>query len=182
MKEFLNTNIEKIKDFFDILYIKTIEIYKDVYHWYKTCGKYIQHWKFVMYCMFHCYPWDFTFFYRLQYEWLKKSQIYFNDKCYCSEEKINRINKYQRKCISLLEIILNIKDYWDYDHKKKGVIMKIPYNLKNKERFPYIGIDSDGNEILKTDIYEKNPDEYYKYKAIYLYHKILKERAGEWWD
>jgi hypothetical protein len=60
--------------------------------------------------------------------------------------------------------------------------MKIPYNLKNKERFPYRGIDLNGKECMATDIYEKNPDEYYKYKARYLYFKILRDYAGNWWD
>lgn len=177
---------EKIIDIWDDIVFYTIykpkKIYKDIKHWWRTCGKYLQHWKFVSYCCFHCYPWDSGFFLRLQYEWLKKSQTYFNDKCYCSQEKLdNEINKYQRKCIGLLEIMLDIREYWDYDIKK-GVIMKIPYNLKNKERFPYRGIDSEGNEFMSTDIYERNPEEYYKYKARYLYFKILRDYSESWWD
>ena len=177
---------EKIKDIWDNIVWYTIywpkERYKDIRHWCKTCGKYKQHWKFASYCMFHCYPWDQDFLLRLQYEWLKKSQVYFNDHAYCSEDKLKDINKYQRICINLLEIMLNIRDYWDYDNKEKGVIMKIPYNIKNKDRFPYRGIDFEGNECMSTDMYKDNPDEYYKYKAKYLYFKILRDYSEEWWD
>jgi len=177
---------ETLKDIWDNIIFYTIDkpkkIKGDIRHWCKTCGKYLQHWKFVWYCCFYCYPWDHDFFLHLQYEWLKKSQVYFNDKCYCSEEKLQEINRYQRISIGLLEIMLDIRDYWDYDSDKREVIMKIPYNLKNKERFPYRGIDLNGKECMATDIYEKNPDEYYKYKARYLYFKILRDYAGNWWD
>ena len=179
--------LEILQDIWDNIIYYVIDVpkqtYKDIRHWWKTCGKYKQHWKFASYCFFHCYPWDSDYFLKMQYEWLKKSQVYFNDKCYCSEEKLNNeINKYQRKCIGLLETMLNIRDYWDYDNTNKGVIMKIPYNIKNKERFPYRGIDSEGNEIMATDIYERNPEEYYKYKARYLYFNILRDYSEAWWD
>ena len=158
------------------------KVKRDIMNWILTCGKYKSHWKFVWYCCFHCYPWDKDFMIKTQYYWLKKSQEYFNNRCYCSEDKLNEINRYQRICIGLIEIMLDIRDYWDYDMKSKKVIMKIPYNLKNKERFPYKGIDANGKECMATDIYENFPDEYYKYKARYLYYKILKNYSDNWWD
>ena len=178
---------EKISEIWDDIVFYTVEkpkkIYRDIRHWWRTCGKYLQHWKFVCYACFHCYPWDSDFFLRVQYEWLKKSQKYFNDKCYCSEEKLNNeINRYQRIAMGCLEIMLDIRKYWNYDSNNHKVIMKVPYNLKNKERFPYLGIDFKGHSGMSTDIYERNPEEYYKYKARYLYFKILRDYAGNWWD
>ena len=178
---------EKISDIWDDIVFYTVEkpkkIYLDIRHWWKTCGKYKQHWKFVSYCCFYCYPWDNAYFLRTQYEWIKKSQAYFNDKCYCSDEKLNNeINRYQRKCLGLLEIMLDIREYWDYDYEEKKIIMKTSYNIKNKERFPYRGIDAEGNEHMSTDMYENNPEEYYKYKAKYLYYKILRDYSDSWWD
>ena len=60
--------------------------------------------------------------------------------------------------------------------------MKVPVNLKNKHRFPYMGIDMNGNKKMSTDIYENCPDEYYKQKAKYLYFKILRDYSENWWD
>lgn len=177
---------EKISDIWDDIVFYTIDkpkkIYQDIRHWIRCCAKYIQHWKFVFYCCFHCYPWDQDFLLRLQYEWIKKSQVYFNDHAYCSEDKLKEINRYQKICLGLLEIMLDKRDFSDYDMKNHKVIMNVPYNLKNKERFPYIGIDINGNKILSTDIYENSPDEYYRYKARYLYYKILRDYSDNWWD
>lgn len=165
------------------IFYKFENVYKDIKHWWKTCGKYKEHWKFVFYSCFHCYPWDSDFFLRIQYEWLKKSQAYFNDQCYCSEEKLNNeINRYQRIAIGCLEIMLDLRNYWDYDINEHRVIMHVPYNIKNKHRFPYRGFNLEGREIMATDIYENNPEEYYKYKARYLYFKILRDYSGGWWD
>lgn len=162
---------------------KPKEIYGDIRHWFKTCAKYRSHWKFGVYSLFHCYPWDFSYFLESQYYWLNKSQEYFNDKCYCSEEKLYEINRYQRICIGLIEIILDKRKYWDYDFENKKSIMLVRYNLKNKHRFLYEGVDIKGNYHYPcTEIYEENPEEYYKYKAKYLYFKILREKADNWWD
>ena len=35
---------------------------------------------------------------------------------------------------------------------------------------------------MSTQIYDKYPEEYYKYKAKYLYYKILRDYADNWWD
>lgn len=178
--------MNKIKEFFeDVIWFfqyKPKDIYSIIRHWIKTCGKYKTHWRFASYSMFHCYPWDYCYFLELQYEWIKKSQEYFNDYCYCSEEKKDEINRYQRIALGCLEIILDKKDYWDYDTKNHKIVMKVPVNLKNKHRFPYMGIDMNGNKKMSTDIYENCPDEYYKQKAKYLYFKILRDYSENWWD
>lgn len=179
---------EKLVDIKDdiIWYIwyKPCDIYKTIRHWLRVCCRFKTHWHFVNYAMFHCHPWDYSYFLNIQYEWLKKSQEYFNHYNYCSEDKKNEINRYQRICIGLLEIMLDKREYWDYDIENKKVIMKIPVNLKNKHRFPYSGINPETGKTVWncTDIYEHNPDEYYKYKAKYLYFKILLEHAESWWD
>jgi hypothetical protein len=175
--------INKIKDIWNdyiIFYCidKPKKIYKDIRHWWICCGRYIQHWKFVSFCLFHCYPWDENFFLRIQYEWIKKSNKYFNTKCWCSEEKLKDINRYQKISLGLLEIILDIREYWEYDYDKHEVVMKIPCNLKNKNRFPYRGVN---NEEL-TNMYDNHPEEYYKFKARYLYTKILSYYSINWWD
>lgn len=174
---------EKIKDLFWYIKYKPKDIYKSIRHWIYTCGKYKQHWKFVSYCMFHCYPWDSDYFLKMQYEWLKKSQAYFNDNCYCSEDKLNNeINRYQRIAIGLLEIMLDIREYWTYDTEAHKIVMHVPYNTRNMYRFPYLGININGKQGMSIDMYEHSPDEYYKYKARYLYFKILRDYSGSWWD
>jgi len=160
------------------------EIYKNIRHWIRVCGQFRTHWQLVTYSLFHCYPWDYEYFLELQYKWIKKSNQYFNKFNYCSEEKKSEINRYQNICIGLLEIILDKRDFHDYDTKNHKVIMKIPVNLKNKHRFPYMGIDPmTGKKYWNcTQMYENSPDEYYKYKAKYLYYKILRDYADDWWD
>ena len=172
------------EDFIYYIYDKPKEIYKDIRHWIRVCAQFRTHWQLVNYSLFHCHPWDYLYFLELQYKWIKKSNQYFNKFDYCSEEKKAEINRYQNICIGLLEIILDKRDFYDYDIKSHKVIMKIPVNLKNKHRFPYRGIDPmTGKEYWNcTQMYEKAPDEYYKYKAKYLYFKILRDYSGEWWD
>lgn len=178
--------LEKLKDIFDnfIWYVwyKPKDIYRSIRHWCYTCGKYKEHWKFASHAMFHNYPWDFDYFLEIQYEWIKKSQAYFKNRPYCSEEKSDEINRYQKICLGLLEIMLDKREYWEYDSENHKSIMKIPVNLKNKQRFPYRGIDLNGNTYMSTDIYDRNPEEYYKYKAKYLYFKIIRDYADNWWD
>ena len=179
---------EKITDFWDdidwFFTVKLVTIYKDILHWFRVCFRFKTHRHFANYAMFHCHPWDYYYFLEIQYEWLKKSQEYFNHYNYCSKEKKADINRYQRICIGLLEIILEKKDYKEYDAENKKVIMKVPVNLKNKHRFPYCGINVETGKTVWncTDIYDNCPDEYYKYKAKYLYFKILRDYAENWWD
>ena len=176
--------IKEIWDDYIVWYCVDIpkKIYKDIRHWCHTCGRFKSHWHFANYSMFHCYPWDFNYFLRIQYEWIKKSQQYFNNTCYCSEEKLNEINRYQKICLGLIEIMLDDRDYWHWDDKNKKSVCDIYINLRNKHRFPYRGIDFNGKSCMSTDIYDKYPEEYYKYKAKYLYFKILRDFADNWWD
>lgn len=179
---------EKISDIWDDIVWYTIywpmERYKDIRHWFRVCARFKTHWQLVSYSLFHCHPWDSYYFFELQYRWIKKSNQYFNKFNYCGEEKKSEINRYQRICIGLLEIMLDKREFHDYDMKNHKVIMKIPVNLKNKHRFPYIGIDPETgvNVYGCTQMYDNSPDEYYKNKAKYLYFRILRDHCESWWD
>lgn len=178
---------EKLSDIWDDICWYTTsypqKIYRDVRHWWRCCGKYLDHWRFVWYAMFHCYPWDSSYMFNIERAWIRKSNSYFNSgKAWCGEEKIEEINKYQKICLGLLDTITDKREFWDYDLEAHKVVMKIPVNMRNKHRFPYRGVDANGKSCMSTDIYEMCPDEYYRMKAQYLYYKILNEYAGNWWD
>ena len=177
---------EKLEDFWDdiVWYCTSYpkKIYKDIRHWYYTCAVYLDHWKNVNYNMFHCFPWDNSYFLKSQYYWIKKSLSYFENNPWCSEDKTEEIIRYQKICLGLLEIMLDIRDFWDYDCDNHNVKMKVYYNIKNKHRFPYRGISIDGKSSMTTQMYDHNPDEFYKAKAKYLYYKILRDYSENWWD
>ena len=184
----MNKIKEKLQNIWDdIVWYTTCwpkERYGDIKHWFRVCARFKTHWQLVSYSLFHCHPWDFEYFLELQYKWIKKSNQYFNKFDYCSEYKKYEINRYQNICIGLLEIMLDKRDFHEYDSENHQVIMKIPVNLKNKHRFPYIGIDPEnGNNVYGCiDMYDRAPDEYYKNKAKYLYFRILRDYADNWWD
>lgn len=177
---------EKIKDiwgdFTYYIYYQPRGVYRSIRHWFITCAKYKAHWKFANNATFHNYPWDFSYFYGIQRDWIKKSYAYFKNGGYCSDEKSNDILRYQKICLGLLDIILDERDFWDYDMKNHKIILHIPVNLKNKKRFPIMCIDAKGRSFMSTEYFDKNPEEYYRHKAQCLYYKILNERSGEWWD
>lgn len=164
------------------IYYKPMSAYKTVRHWIYTCGRYKSHWQFANDAMFHNYPWDFSYFYEIQYAWIKKSYDYFKTHSWCSEEKNNRVLKYQKICLGLLEIILDKREFWSYDLEEKKVVMHVPCNLRNKDRFKSLCFDQNGRQYLSSENYEKFPDDYYRTKAQYLYFKIINERVSEWWD
>jgi hypothetical protein len=185
-----NSNKVKIKEWLSdrwddlvwYVYDKPMDIYKTVRHWIYTCGRYKSHWKFAFDAMFHNYPWDFSYFYNIQYDWIKKSYDYFKTNSYCSEDKTNSVLKYQKICLGLLEIINEKREFWSYDLEKKEVVMHIPFNLRNKDRFPALYRDYNGRQFLSSKNHDRFPEEYYKTKAQYLYYKIISERISEWWD
>ena len=184
----MNKIIEKLKDIWEDIvwytYDKPKCIYKDIRHWFRVCGRFKTHWQLVSYSLFHCHPWDFYYFLELQYRWIKKSNKYFNTYQYCSDEKKDEINHYQNICLGLLEIMLDKRDFYEYDTKNHKTILKIPVNTKNKHRFPYIGVDPEtGCDVYNcTQMYDSSPEELYKNKAKYLYYKILKDHGENWWD
>ena len=61
----------------------------------------------------------------------------------------------------------------------------IPYvNLRNKHRFKFFGLDTNNyNKIVYNDnMYDIEPHELYRQKAIRLYHKIVARYSNTWWD
>lgn len=186
---------EKLSDVWDdIVWYTTCwtkERYKDVRHWFRVCARFKSHWKLVNYVLFHCYPWDFYYFMELQKLWIDKSNEYFKHFDYCDEDKKAEILKYQRICSRLIDIITeNYNDlkWWDFDEETHKITPKIHINMRNSYRFPYRGIDPQtGNDVWNcTEMYKNDNGackvEYYKIKAKYLYFKIIKDYADNWWD
>ena len=164
-----------------IYYIK--DKYKSIRHWYKTCGKYKEHWQFVWFSMFNCFPWDSSYKLKTEYYWLKKSLRYFSEQSYCAKDKNDQIIRYQKICIGLLETILDIRDFWYFDVLNKVTVLTVPVNTKNHHRFPYIVNDYTENRKYESiELYKHSEDEYYKLKAKHLYYKIIREFQDEWWD
>lgn len=186
----------KIIDIWDdivyYIYDKPINIYKQIRCWVKICLLNKYYWKQLRFQMFNCYPWDFTYFYELQLNWLNYAISYFEKQCdHLTEESINFKLKYMKLAKRMLEIYLEKEPLYKYEfdtnaasdciHSKYKHIC-IPFvNIKNKHRFKYL-VGNDGNTQFVDTMYDKYPEELYKNKALYLYTQIIKKYSSSWWD
>lgn len=106
-------------------------------------------------------PWDYWYIYKLEREKLAHVKWFFESK-YTDTIHNHDIHELDI-CISLLDIFL--------EGKKPEHI-----NFHNYKRF----IPKCSHGLL--DFFKEYPEELYKLKALYLYHKIRNKRTLNWWD
>ena len=164
--------------------------------WYRIYAKNPYYWKEIKYTFNENAPWDSVYFYMDQYNWLKKSIYYFENQCkYIDERQIDFIVKSQKIALKMLDIYLENIDLWTMEedintdkslpYYKRHKYKCIPYvNLRNKNRFKYFGIDMNNYDkiIYDDNMYDIEPHELYRQKAIQLYHKIVAKYSNTWWD
>lgn len=84
----------------------------------------------------------------------------------------------------MLEIIRDDSNLWDWDFENKKYICKVYANMRTKDKYAYRSLDFDnpGKIIRSTNSFDIEPHELYIQKAKYIYCRIIKEHADDWWD
>lgn len=106
-------------------------------------------------------PWDHWYIYKLEREKLAHIKWFFESKY--ADTIHNRDIRELDTCVSLLDIFLE-------DKKPERI------NFHNYKRF----IPKCCHGLL--DFFKEYPEELYKLKALYLYHKIRNKYTLNWWD
>jgi len=167
------------------IYDKPKHFYRGVKQWFHSNWN-KEFWNLVK-CVFTSHPWDNYYFDAIQLAhinrmigWFDKHQIVENH-----ETDIDRPLRWVRHCLNvqmndnyLLKYIPEAKDIMD-----RFVYIGPKLNYKNARRFinrTQFHDPVNFDEVI--EFYKKNPEEYYKLKAKYLYHKILLHYEDRWWD
>lgn len=164
--------------------------------WYRIYCKNPYYWKEMKYTFNENAPWDSIFFYKSQYLWLQKSIYYFENKCkHIDEKQIAFIVASQKLALKMLDIYLENIELWDLEedinadkslpYYQRHNYKCIPYvNLRNKHRYKYFALDTVNYDkiVYADDMYNIEPHELYRQKAIRLYHKIIAKYSNTWWD
>lgn len=178
------------------IYYSPKHLFLSIRGWYRIYAKNPYYWKEMKYIFNENAPWDSTYFYETQYLWLKKSIYYFENQCkYIDERQIDFIVKSQKMALKMLDIYLENIEIWTMEedinadkslpYYERHTYKCIPYvNLRNKHRFKFFGLDTNNyNKIVYNDnMYDIEPHELYRQKAIRLYHKIVARYSNTWWD
>lgn len=138
----------------------------------KDCYKKIRSWMYhhfkkrffkLLKATLSSYPWDFAYLYLLEKAKIQEMIEY---------HEANRLYAGVEHDIRDMKICVNLIDaYLDCD---SFMTIRTKVNLGNVKRFAKN--DEEAAFMLRF------PDELYKAKAKYLYHKIRLERDGRWWD
>lgn len=167
------------------IYDKPKDFYRSVKQWFHSNWN-KEFWNLVK-CVFTSHPWDNYYFDVIQLAhinrmigWFDKHQIVENH-----ETDIDRPLRWARHC---LNVQLNDDYLVKYIPEADDIMNRFVYigpklNYKNfyrvVNRSQFHG-PVNLNEVI--EFYKKNPEEYYKLKAKYLYHKILLHYENRWWD
>lgn len=97
-----------------------------------------------------------------------------------------------KTCISLIDIINDHKELYDFKLPEYTKTMLINVNTKNFGRFipssQFYTQDTNGDKFRRItveewkEVVDRNPEELYLEKARRLLFKILLERSDCWWD
>lgn len=155
--------------------------------WFNKLKSYIKHftgykWDIIKES-FKTQPYDYGYLLKLEKAKLNEMYHYFKNSNLTYED--SRIAKDIKLAISLLDIIDQTKDTFEFKvtHKTEGcnlIIGGTEYkclvnvNMRNLKRF----IPTNGDDVL----YETFPDTLYAEKAKRLYYKLLQERLDTWWN
>lgn len=150
-----------MRDFFIYLYMKNI--WRNIKQLYCKVKIFRSKWTLFK-TIINDQPWDFWYIYKLEREKLNHVLWFFKSK-YADTEHERDIQDLQL-CINLLDIFLE-------DKKPKTV------NIKNYYRFFPKHIKQ-SKTILK--FFKEHPEDVYRNKALYIYHKIRERRTPAWWD
>lgn len=183
-----------IKDFFENAWWRIKDMYTDIRHWWNMCATHKSYWKLLK-TTFKSYPYDYCYLLELEQAKLHQLEDYFKSAKIISDESYAHILKYIRLSISLLDIIMDkveIYDFVDAEPNEQGAFKSafenkyIKYhsnvyvNMRNAKRF----VTCKSNEDLEhgLNVYKKWPCELYIAKAINLYNQIRKQELYNWWD
>ena len=178
------------------IYYSPKHLFLSIRGWYRIYAKNPYYWKEMKYTFNENAPWDSTYLYEIQYLWLKKSIYYFENQCkYIDERQIDFIVKSQKMALKMLDIYLENIEIWTMEedinadkslpYYERHNYKCIPYvNLRNKHRFKFFGLDTNNYDkiVYNDNMYDIEPHELYRQKAIRLYHKIVSRYSNTWWD
>lgn len=165
--------------------------YNALRHWWWVCAKNKCYWSNLNFSIFNYYPWDFTYMFQSQLNWLNYSIKYYETIGKKTKENVEFVLQKQRLAKNLLEIVMEKKELYQMveepiTEKNKNLYyyqrlkhICIPYvNLKNKNRFKYLTSDFK----FTTYMYDTFQEELYKTKALSLYLKIIQTYYSSWWN
>ena len=193
MKDKLSNILDEIIYY---IYYSPKHLFLSIRGWYRIYAKNPYYWKEMKYTFNENAPWDSTYFYETQYLWLKKSIYYFENQCkYIDERQIDFIVKSQKMALKMLDIYLENIEIWTMEedinadkslpYYERHNYKCIPYvNLHNKHRFKFFGLDTNNYDkmVYNDNMYDIEPHELYRQKAIRLYHKIVARYSNTWLD
>ena len=139
---------------------------KDKYHKIKSWIYYHFNKRFfkLLKATLNSYPWDYAYLYLLEKAKIQEMIEYHEaNRLYVGVEHDIRDMKI---CVSLIDAYIDCDNYGKYSTVK--------VNFSNVRRF--------AKNDEQAEFFIRFPDELYKAKAKYLYHKIRLEQDGAWWD
>ena len=166
-----------------------VKVYYSVRYFFKyTLGK---HHMNVVKTAFKGEPWDEGYLLELEYAKIKEMREWQKEKRrFVGVEYTIRD---MRLCLSLIEIFTDKRELFHFTGKLLSVPVegeKDTYRIVESPDFKYhcdvnVNLRNISRFVPKEkerDFYERHPDEFYKLKARYLYHKIRFDNELTWWD
>lgn len=165
------------------MYYRIKQWYKKLVHWYNICFKnpyYREHFKNTI---TNYYPWDYSFFFESQYDWLKYSIYYYENNCnHLTEEIIQSILNKMKLAKKMLDIFQEKVDLYKIE-EDPSIPETEPYYMRIKHTcIPYVNLKNANRFSEHLHSYNEFPEELYRQKALNIYFKIIKEYSTEWWD
>ena len=156
--------------------------FKTIRYWF-YCNWNMEHWRLVKSAIVS-YPWDYYFMNKTMECYIDQQLRWFNKHHEIEgwQEDVVRPMMWAKHCIHTINNEHELSDY-DYEtHTHKYIGPRV--NYRNVMR--YIKIQNDFAKTCKVeeilDFYQSYPEEYYKLKCEYIFHKILLQYCGGWWD
>ena len=138
------------------------------------------------------YPWDYSFLYYMEKAKIEEMRKYHErNRLFVGVEHVIRDMKI---CENLIDIFTDKRPLFHFngdvnivksengnykfeESPNFGYVCDVKVNTRNADRFLPQGLSEKAKQYWLD-----HPDEIYKLKARYLYHKIRLERDETWWD